>query len=107
MNSPQLMFVGCEDDGSNMIVVEVPKPAGTRLADYMLPRIETAAPSFGELFYCNLLSDSMSIIDIPQEYYSAVCRLIMEACDKHPELKSYKPKLKATLEADPCFKQAA
>lgn len=107
MSTPQWIFINCEEDGSNMVSVDLPKPAGTRLTDYMLPRIEVAAPGWGEVFEADTYCGSLSIIEIPAEYYHAVYDLIMEACDKHHELDPYRAELKAALEADPRFKQAA
>lgn len=41
------------------------------------------------------------------EEFSAVYQLSMQACDELDSLKPYKAQLKAALEADPRFKQAA
>lgn len=106
MSTPQSIYISCEEDGSNMVSVALPKPAGTYLTDYMLPRMETNAPGWGKLFEADLHSGSLSILEIPEQHYMAVCNLIMEACSRHKELESYRSQLKAALEADPRFQAA-
>lgn len=81
--------------------------AGEALFEYMLPHMPQVASEEADAFEGGYYGGVLSISSISPKNFYPVYNLIMQACDELESLKPYKAELKAALEADPRFKQAA
>ena len=82
------------------------KQASYDLACYLLPKMEQITNfECADRFYGILLSGSMTIHYLPQQYYMPVYHSIMQACDEIDSLTPYKDALNKALRADPRFQE--
>lgn len=78
------------------------------LCEFLLHRLQGKVSQDSlDVFDVMYISGSCDIQFFTAEEYPKVCQAIMQACDELERLKPYKAELKAALEADPRFKQAA
>ena len=106
--APLRLFISNLSNGE-LVSVPINKKPSDDLANYLLPKIDAIYPEYIEKFWGKLLRGTMSITDLPAQYYMPVYHAIIEACDTIDSLTPYKDALNKALRADPRFqeKQAA
>lgn len=80
MSTPDSLYVYRVNN--NLKEVMLGKRAAGDLFDYLLPKLESAAPTFKDQFEGEYYGEVLSITALPQQYFPAVYNLIMSACDK-------------------------
>ncbi|OSI09276.1 hypothetical protein [Neisseria zoodegmatis] len=86
-------------EGEQFAEVYLGREAACVLYDYMLPRMEAAAPGCAEEFEGLWLVEDLSLRHIPERYWLPVFNLVMQACDAETVLKPFKSALKKALES--------
>lgn len=102
MSVPDELYIGRNKDGYTEYFMPDRKTAA--LYDYMEWRMYDIVPeNYADQFIGEFCGEVFSITDIPAEYYMAVYKLIMEACDNVEQLKPCKADLQKALQADPRY----